>query len=135
MTTNGQPTAHTQRIEERPTREIARQQIWLPETCPSNGSPPREEPRKLKHIVKVENAARMNGPFSIEADTTEDLERFFKDVCNWESEYIGLLFSSSRSGTPQRKYFHGKIDPSIETIYVRLYIKKHPPLPRGIASN
>ena len=71
----------------------------------------------------------MNGPFSVEANTTEDIELFFKDFCGWESEYIGVLFSPSQSGTMHRKYIRGKIDPSLDTIYVRLYLKKHPPIP------
>ncbi len=133
MISYGQPTQNTQRIEERPAREIARQQIWIPEACPSDGVPPREESRKHSRLVKVENASKLNGPFLIRADTTEELETFFKEKCGWNSHCIGLLFSSSLPGVTNRKYFQGKIDPSIDTIYVKLYLKKHPTLPRDIA--
>jgi hypothetical protein len=133
MINYGQSTQNTQRIEERPAREIARQQIWIPEACPSDGVPPREESRKHSRLVKVENASKLNGPFSIRAETTEELETFFKEKCGWNSHCIGLLFSSSQPGACNRKYFQGKIDPSIDTVYVKLYLKKHPSLPRDIA--
>jgi hypothetical protein len=133
MISNGQPTQDAQRIQEGFPREIAWQQIWLPEAHSPNGSPPREEQRKIKRIIKVENATRLSGPFYLEANTTEEIELFFKDYCQWESEYIGVLFSPSPSGTMHRKYFRGKIDPSVDTIYVRLYLKKHPPIPKEVS--
>jgi len=133
MINHGQSTQNTQRIEERPTGKVARQQIWLSEACPPDGSSPREEQRKTTRIIKVENATRINGPLFIEADTTQEIELFFQDMHGWQTTFIGLLFSPSPPGVMHRKYIEGKIHPSIDTVYVKLYLKKHPPLPREIA--
>jgi hypothetical protein len=133
MITHGQSAQNTQRDEERFPREVARQQIWLAEACTPDGSLAGKESEKPTRIVKIENATRLTGPFSIQANTTEEIELFFKDYCDWNSEYIGLQFSPSPAGTMHRRYIQGKIDKSIDSIYVKLYLKKHPPLPRGIS--
>jgi hypothetical protein len=133
MTTNGQPTQNTQGDEERLAREVARQQIWLPEACPPDGSLAGKESEKPTRIVKIENSTRLTGPFSIQANTTEEIELFLKDYCDWNSEYIGLQFSPSPAGTMHRRYIQGKIDKSIDSIYVKLFLKKHPLLTRSLS--
>jgi hypothetical protein len=107
---------------------MPREQVWLPEARPSDGSLAGKESENLCRIIKVENATRLSGPFSIQANTTEDIELFLKDYCDWNPEYIGLQFSPSPAGTMHRRYIQGKIDRSIDTIYVKLFLKKHPPL-------
>jgi hypothetical protein len=132
MTTDGQPTTHAQRIEERLTREVAREQIWLTEACAPDGSLAGKESEKPTRILKVENATRLTGPFTIQANTTEEIELFLQEYCGWNSDYIGLQFSPSPAGTIHRRFIQGKIDKSIDTIYIKLFLKKHPPLPRGM---
>lgn len=133
MISHGQSTQNAQRIEERSTREIARQQIWLPEACPSNGSLAGKESEKPTRILKIENATRMNAPLTIQANTTEEIELFLQDYCGWDSDFIGLQFSPSPAGTMHRRFIQGKIDKSIDTIYIKLFLKKHPPLPREMS--
>jgi hypothetical protein len=133
MISNGLPTQNAQRIQEESAREVARQQIWLSEACPPDGGTPREEQRKATRIIKVENATRIDKPFCLEADTTQEIEVFFQQIYGVQTSFIGLLFSPSASGAMHRKYIEGKIDPSVDTVYVKLYLKKHHPIHREIA--
>ena len=133
MISHGLPTQNAQRIQEESAREVARKQIWLSEACPPDGSTPREESRKVQRIIKLENAARIEKPLLVEADTTNEIEISLQKKYSWQMNMIGLLFSPSPAGVMHRTYIEGKIDPSVDTVYVKLYLKKHPPLPRETA--
>lgn len=64
----------------------------------------------------------------LRANTTQEIETMLVDMFGFDTYYIGLQFYSSRSGTMNRKLLNDVIDPSVEDIYVKLYLKKHPPI-------
>ncbi len=137
MISNGQSAENAQRIEEGCSREVAGQQVWVSEACAEYGGASREEPRKgsRQRIIYIENSYKMKTPFTLYAESTQDIERFLFQEYNFDREIIGLSFSSARFGTIHREVFNGTIPRSYEDVYVRLFLKKHPPLPAKIETN
>ena len=85
-----------------------------------------------QRILTIENASEVKKTQILYADTTEELEHLLFERYPFDPEYIGLAFYSAKSGSTGRNELHGKINPSQEDIFVRLYLKKHPRLPSGL---
>jgi len=84
--------------------------------------------RKRDRIVYVENTSNIRDPFIIEkVDSVEDLIQKicmkFPDIC---LESIGMKVSNSRMGTMHRKHFTEEIPYEYDTLYITLFLKKHP---------
>ncbi len=84
--------------------------------------------RKRDRIVYIENTSNIRDPFIIEkVDSVEDLIQKicvkFPDIC---LESIGMKVSNSRMGTMHRQHFTEEIPYEYDTMYITLFLKKHP---------
>jgi len=89
-------------------------------------------PRKRDRIIYVQNSSNVRDPFILqEIGTVEEfLAAFcakFPDFC---SDSIGMKISTSRVGVMHRKMLSevDTIPYEEDTLYVELYLKKHPPI-------
>ena len=123
---HGQSTQNKTREQERQSPE----EIWR-QVCNREGSEEqRKKPRvgegKRQYCITIENASNVRKTFLAEVKTTEELEQYIQDketsLCH---PSIGFLFSASRFGSTHHSYFSHDIPDDIDTIYVRLYLKKH----------
>lgn len=125
----GQRTQDTQRKQEGPQAEAMGQGVWQPEARSASGEALGEQSSKGNpRIIKFENSLQMKESIRIDADTTQDIEKRLLALFPIDSHHIGMLFSYSQEGTMNRKFVEGALDPSEFFIYVKLYLKKHPPL-------
>jgi hypothetical protein len=123
---DGQSATNTQgqaqRSEEKgKTREIGH---WEGSTGEDEKS--REGKRAKQYAVYIENANIEKSPVFVVADTTDQVEAslhaFFPQPC------LGFLFSEKPYGTKGHTYFEGNLSQGTDTLYVRLYLRKHPKL-------
>ena len=129
MNQDGQHTQDTQRIKEGPQAEAVGQGVWLPEACaPSGEASGKQKSQHPKRIIKLENSAQMRESVQMYANTTQEIEKQLYSLFGIDCHYIGMHFSLSQEGTMHRKFFEGGIDPDALVVYVKLFLKKHPPL-------
>ncbi len=120
---NGQHTSDPSREEGR--QETKGQSHGLQQqTCADAGS----SPRKRDRIVYIENASNSRSPFVVQevgtvAELIDGVCERFPDIC---IESIGMKVSSSRQGTIHREQFTGEIPYERDTLYITLYLRKHP---------
>jgi hypothetical protein len=84
-------------------------------------------PRKRGRIVYIENSSNTRSPFVVqEVGTVDELIQGvclrFPEICITS---IGMEVSSSPYGTIGRKVLTDEIAYEHETLYIRLYLKKH----------
>ena len=129
MNTDGQRTQDTQRIQEGPQAEAMGQRVWQPEACASSGEASGEPNSKgISRIIKLENSLQVKDPIRMKADTTREIQETLCSLYPIDISFIGMLFSTSPDGVMHRKFIEGPLPSSEPTIYVKLYLKKHPPL-------
>ncbi len=124
----GVTTPNTSR-EER-WKETERQQSALQQqTHTTTRSPPCKKDR----IVYIENASNVITPFVVQEVNTvhEVLEKIFERYPPMQSEYTELRLYNQRFGTVYRQQLQDYIPEHQENIFVRLYLRKHPPLPKN----
>ncbi len=83
--------------------------------------------RKRDRIVYIENSSNCRGVFIVkEVGTVEEL---IQGVCNKYPDIcitsIGMDVSPSRYGSIRRKVLKDEIPYEHDTLYIRLYLKKH----------
>ena len=118
---NGQPTPNTSREEGR--QEAEGKGNLQQQTCADTGG----SPRKRDRIVYIENSANSRGPFVVEeVGTVDELIRGvcekYPDIC---IASIGMDVSPSRYGTIKIKVLKHEIPYEHDTLYIRLYLRKH----------
>lgn len=130
MNQHGQRTEDTQRKQEGSEGEATGQGIRLAEACAASrkasggqGSDPKASTTR---IIKLENSHQVKGPIYLDVNTTQEIEEYLCSTYPIDCSAIGMRFATSQEGTLHRKYFEGVIEPSQDTVYVRLYLKKHP---------
>lgn len=123
MNQDGQHTQNTQRIQKGPQRETEGEGNLFSEACAQQGEASREQ--KPQRIIKLENSFQVKDPIRMKVNTTQEIEQTLLSLYPIDPHHIGMRFSSSREGTMHRKFIEGTIDPSCDTIYVKLYLKKH----------
>ena len=129
MNQDGQRTQDTQRIQEGPQAEAMGQRVWLPEACaPSGEASGKQKSKGRQRLIKLENSSQVKDTLRINANTTQEIEDQLRSLFPIDPQYIGMFFSTSQDGTLHRKYFEGEIDPNALMVYVKLFLKKHPPL-------
>ena len=126
--TNGQSAPHTSRKQEEPAREGAWQGNLLSEAYPPKGSSSGKAEGASQRIVNIENAQDLNKSLLVLANTTQEIETELVNRFGFDTSVLGFYFSNVRAGTLHRKNIEGALEPSMTDIYVRLYLKKHPPL-------
>ncbi len=106
------------------------QRVWLSEACAPGGETSGEPTSQdgTPRIIKFENSFQVKDPFCLKGDTTQEIESQILKLYPIDPYYIGMHYSASPEGVINRKFFEGKIDPSIIMVYVKLFLKKHPPL-------
>lgn len=106
-----------------------RQRVWLSEACAAGGETSGEQnAQPTQRLVKLENSAQVKESIPMNANTTQEIQRQLYSLFRIDSEYIGMHFFTSPEGVIQRKLVEGEIDPTVFMLYVKLYLKKHPPL-------
>lgn len=120
--TNGHSAQDTPRAEGR--KEAQGQEHLQQQARAPDGSPPRKRDR----IVYVENSSNIHEPFVLEKiGTVEELTSAFCDrfpsLC---IDAIGLKIYGSRMGTMHREIYTDSIPYHADTLYITLYLKKHP---------
>ena len=93
----------------------------------------RSPPKKKDRIVYIENASNTITPFVVQDVSTvrEVLEKIFERYPPMQSEYTELRLYNQRFGTVYRHELTDIIPEKQEEIYVRLYLRKHPPIPNN----
>jgi len=121
---NGLSPPDTSRKEGR--QEAQGQDDLHQQTCADPGSPTLKRDR----IVYVENSANIHDPFVVkEVGTVEELlEKFYEKFPKISTESIGLKISTTRLGTIHRIYLTDRIPYKADTLFISLYLKKHPPV-------
>ncbi len=121
---DGQPTANTQGEAQEPEGEGATRHVGERKGAPEEAGKSGESQSTKQYKVYIENANIEKTPLMVVADTTQQVEAslhaFFPQPC------IGFLFSEKPYGTKGHTYFDGTISREIDTLYVRLYLRKHP---------
>jgi hypothetical protein len=136
MNPDGQSTQDTQRIQEGSQGEAEGGRNLFSEACaPSGEASGNQKPQRQiqleasfqmsPRIIKLENSLQVKEPIHMHANTTQEIEKYLYSVFPIEPHAIGMRFSTSRDGTPNRKFIEGAIDPSEVSIYIKLYLKKH----------
>lgn len=112
-----------------PSRKEGRQEAKGPDdlqqqTCADTGSPTCKRDR----IIYVENSSSIHDPFVLqEIGTVEELlEKLYERFPGISSEAIGMKISTTRLGTIHRIYLTDRIPYKADTLFVSLYLKKHP---------
>ena len=85
---------------------------------------------KRSRIIYVENSSNVSSPFVLyDIATVDELTRAFCDrypqLCIKE---IGLRISPSPGGTMHRVYLTDDIPYENDSLYITVYLRKHPPL-------
>lgn len=119
---NGQPPSDSsgkEELQERQGQEYLQQQA-----CADSGSPERKRSR----IIYIENSTTVNKPFVVEevGTVTEVIEKVcekFPAIC---LHAIGMKITNARMGTLQREVFTGTIPYMYDTLYITLFLQKHP---------
>jgi hypothetical protein len=136
MNQDGRHTQDTQRIQEELQGETKGERSVFSEACAQHGEASREQ-KPSRHIqletsfqmspriIRVENSFQVKDPIPLNANTTQEIATYLYSIFPINSHSIGMRFSTSRDGTSNRKFIEGVIDPSYDTIYVKLYLKKH----------
>ena len=118
---NGQYTANPSREE---GREEAEGQGHLQQQAREDAGSPS---RKRDRIVYIENCSNSRAPFVVQEVGTVD--ELIQAVCNKYPDIcitsIGMDVSPSRYGSIRRKVFTDEIPYEYDTLYIRLYLKKH----------
>jgi hypothetical protein len=110
-------------------QEAQRQDNLQQQTRADSGSPTCKRDR----IIYVENSSNIHDPFVLpEIGTVDELiekmcERF-PAIC---TEHIGMKISTTRMGTIHRVILTDRIPYKADTLFITLYLKKHPPISVG----
>lgn len=113
----------TQRIQERSQREEEGKRRVFSEACASTRNTYGEQ---ISRLIKVENSSQVKDSILLKANTTQDIEEQLLALYPIDPYSIGMRFSHSREGTIHRKFIEGRLDPSEPTVYIKLFLKKHP---------
>jgi len=94
------------------------------QACADSGSPTIKRDR----IIYVENSSNIHDPFVLkEVGTVDELiEKLcdrFPQIC---IDSLGMKISTTRLGTIHRIYLTDRIPYKADTLFVSLYLKKHP---------
>jgi hypothetical protein len=122
LETNGQSTQDTSGKEER--QEEQGQECLQQQACADAGS----TERKRSRIVYIENSSNVNKPFVVEkvgtvAELVEKVCEKFPAIC---LDAIGMKITNSRIGTMHRQIFTDTIPYMYDTLYITLFLQKHP---------
>lgn len=123
MYQNGQSAQDTQRIQENPQREAEGERHLFSEACASKRKTSGEQ---ISRLIKFENSFQVKDSILLKANTTQEIEEQLLAMYPIHPYYIGMRFSHSRQGTMHRKFIEGLLDPSEPTVYIHLFLKKHP---------
>lgn len=130
MRQDGQSAENPSRKQEGPAQEGAQGCPGVREGCASEvgQSGAQSTESRCQRLIYVENAVKIKSPFLIVCRTTNDIESFLQTTYGFPNASIGILFSATREGSIHRTYFNGIIPASLDTVYTRLVLLKHPPL-------
>lgn len=130
MSQNGQPTEHPSRKQKESAQEGAQgcPGVRQGDAYEGGESGASSGARKWERLLYVENAVKIDAPLRLICETTEEIKTFLRDTYGFPNASIGTLFSQTRMGSMNRIYFEGQIPPSVDTLYVRLILLKHPPM-------
>ena len=100
------------------------QECLQQQACADAGS----SERKRSRIVYIENSTNVNKPFIVEevGTVTEVIEKvcsIFPAIC---LDAIGMKITNARMGTSHRKVFTDTIPYMYDTLYISLFLQKHP---------
>lgn len=128
MSQDGQPTENPSRKQEKPAQEGAQGCAGVREGHALQGGQSGAESTASQcgRIIYVENAYKINNPLKLVCTTTQDIATFLRESYGFPNNTIGVLFSTARSGTIHRTYFTGTLPLSLDTVFVRLVLLKHP---------
>jgi hypothetical protein len=120
----GQSTKDTQGEAQGSTGEGKTRQIGQWEGSTGEDKKSGESQQSKQYAVYIENANIEKSPVIVVADTTQQvaasLHAFFPQPC------LGFLFSDKPYGTKGHAFIEGNLSRDIDTLYVRLYLRKHP---------
>lgn len=111
------------------TREQGRQeekgQEYLQQQARANAA---GDKRKRDRIVYVENSSNVRSPFVLEevgtvSELIQNLCILYPEIC---LDSIGMRVSNAKQGVIGRKYFTEEIPYEYDTVYIYLYLNKHP---------
>lgn len=123
---NGQSPPNTQGEAQESEAKGTTRQVGQREGSTEEVGKSGESQRPKQYAVYIENANIEKSPLFVVADTTDQVEAslhaFFPQPC------IGFSFSEKPYGSSGHKFFQGTLSQDIDTLYVRLYLRKHPKL-------
>jgi hypothetical protein len=84
--------------------------------------------RKRDRIIYIENSSNVRGPFVLQevgtvSELTEKLCEKYPEIC---LDSIGMKMSNAKQGVIGRQYFSDQIPYEYDTIFIYLYLHKHP---------
>ena len=125
---NGRPPENTPRTERR--EEEQRQDNLQFQTRKADGSSARE---KRDDIIDIENSYKHLQPFLLqEISTVEELtQKLCKKFPHLCDASLGLRICDKRLGSMDRIFYIEDLPLEKDTLYISLYLKRHPPLPLG----
>jgi hypothetical protein len=84
--------------------------------------------RKRCRIIYFENASNVNKPFTLqEVGTVAEVEQAIYDrFPDFSTEHVGIRMYGHQLGIQGRTCFTDRIPYETDTLYLRLYLKKHP---------
>lgn len=122
---HGQSTQDKTREQERqPSEEIWRQ-ICDGERNSEQRKKSRTGATERQCIITLENTTTKIKPFILHVKNTEEIVQHLRSIEGLNHSSIGFLFSTTRYGSLNRKYFLHDIPQGVEDIYVSLYLQKH----------
>lgn len=122
---HGQSTQDKTREQERQSSE----EIWR-QICDGQGNTEQRKKSRTgaterQCIINLENTTTKIKPFILHVKNTEEIVQHLRSIEGLNHNSIGFLFSNTRYGTFNRKYFFHDIPQGVEDIYVSLYLQKH----------
>ena len=123
-TPNGLSTTNTSRKE---GKETEGQKEHLQQQAHTDAG---SQTKKRDRIIYIENSANIDKPFVIQdvGCVKEVMEKICALHPALSLDCIGLRISNMRCGSRDRKYYSDKIPYDTETLYVSMYLLKHPPI-------
>lgn len=84
--------------------------------------------RKRCRIIYFENASNVNKPFTLqEVGTVAEVEQaIYNRFPDFSTENVGIRMYGHQPGIQGRTCFTDRIPYETDTLYLRLYLKKHP---------
>jgi hypothetical protein len=122
---NGRSPENTPRTEG--SKEEQGQGHLQLQTCEADGGSPRE---KRDYIIYIENSHKHIQPFLLqEIGTVEELtQKLCEKFPQFGNGSLGLRICDKQMGCMNRAVYTEMLPIHVDTLYISLYLKRHPPL-------